>query len=46
MAEQLMAVRQQPVHFAGIVVNHFHFHMAYAQYYLSINTSTLDAEAF
>jgi hypothetical protein len=23
MAEQLMAVRQHPVHFVGIVVNHF-----------------------
>jgi hypothetical protein len=27
MAEGLMAVRQQPVQFVGIVVNHFHFHL-------------------
>jgi hypothetical protein len=26
MAEQLMAVRHQPVYFVGIVVNDFHFH--------------------
>jgi hypothetical protein len=26
MAEQLMSVREQPVQFVGIVVNHFHFY--------------------
>jgi hypothetical protein len=25
--EQLMAVRQHPVHFVGIAVNYFHFHL-------------------